>query len=75
MYRHIRIRPDNTTAIAYVIICEKYQIHVIQRVWKKVCTYCIDMNLWLTAVHISWKENNFAEYDSKLPVQNTKCNL
>ena len=54
---------------------EKSQIHVTDILAKEIWTYCIDMDIWLLAVHIPRKENNTADYMSKLLDENTEWRL
>ena len=42
---------------------------------KKIWTYCSERNSWLSAIHIPGKENNEAEYMSRLLNDNTEWKL
>ena len=42
---------------------------------RPLWTYCIDMDIWLLAVHTPRKENNTPDYMSKLLDENTEWRL
>ena len=59
--KHIRIRSDNTTAVANVnnmggLVCSS-----CDRLTKEIWTYCSERNTWLSAIHVLGKENNEAD--------------
>ena len=63
--KHIRIRSDNTTAIAYVNNMEGLVSSSCDRLAIEMWTYCSERNTWLSAIHIPGKENKEADYISK----------
>ena len=42
---------------------------------KEIWTYCTDQKIWLSAVHIPVKDNNTADYMSRLLNRNRECRL
>ena len=42
---------------------------------KEIWTYCTDQKIWLSAVHISRKDNNTADYMFRLLNENTEWRL
>ena len=42
---------------------------------KEIWTYCTDQKIWLSAVHIPGKDNNTADYMSRLLNENTEWRL
>ena len=73
--KHIRIRSDNTTAIAYVNNMGGLVSSSCDRLAKEIWTYCSERNTCLPAIHISGKENNEADYMSRLLSENTEWKL
>ena len=60
--RLIQVKSDNTTAIAYInnmggSVSEKRN-ELAKHIWH----FCIQENIWISAVHISGKENTVADY-------------
>ena len=45
--------------------------HLIKEIWA----YCTDQKIWLSAVHILRKDNNTADYMSRLLNENTEWRL
>ena len=73
--KHIRIRSDNTTAIAYVSNMGGLVSSSCDRLAKEIWTYCSKRNTWLSAIHIPGKGNNEADYMSRLLNDNTEWKL
>ena len=73
--KHIRIRSDNTTAIPYVNNMGSLVSSSCDRLAKEIWTYCSERNTWLSAIHIPRKENNKADYMSRLLNDNTEWKL
>ena len=74
--KHLRIRSDDTTAIAYIINNMRGLVsdscnHLAKEIW----TCCTDQKIWLSAVHIPGKDNNTADYVSRLLNENTEWRL
>ena len=70
--KYIRIKADNTTAISYInimggIVSDSYN-HLSKKIWD----YCINRKVWLSAVHIPGKDNETADYMSRLQNENTE---
>ena len=42
---------------------------------KEIWTYCTDQKIWLSTVHIPGKDNNTADYMSRLLNENTEWRL
>ena len=62
--KHIQVNSDNITAIAYInnmggSVSEKWN-ELDQYFWH----FCIQENIWISAVHIPGKENTLADYMS-----------
>ena len=68
----MRIRSDNTTAIPYVNNMGDLVSSSCDRLAKEIWTCCSDINTWLSAIHIPRKENNKADYMSRLLNDNTE---
>ena len=73
--KHIRIKSDNTTAISYInnmggIVSDSCN-HLSKTIWY----YCINRKVWLSAVHIPGKDNETADYMSRLQNENTEWRL
>ena len=73
--KHIRIRSDNTTAIAYINNMGGLVSNSCNHLAKEIWTYCTDQKIWLSAVHIPGKDNNTADYMSRLLNENTEWRL
>ena len=73
--KHIRIRSDNTTAIAYVNNMGGLVSSSCDRLAKETWTYCFERNTCLSAIHTPGKENNEADYMSRLFKDNTEWKL
>ena len=73
-YKYIRTRSDNTTPIAYVNNMGGLVSSLCDRLAKEVWTYFSEKT-WLSAIHIPGKENNEADYMSRLLNNNTEWKL
>ena len=73
--KHIRIRSDNTIAIAYVSNTRGLVSSSYDRLAKEIWTYCSERNIWLLAIHIPEKENNKVDYMSRMLHENTEWKL
>ena len=73
--RHIQIKSDNNTGIAYVnnmggIVSEK-----CSDLSKQIWDLCIMVNIWISCVHIPGKQNTIADFMSRSLNQNTEWQL
>ena len=72
---HIRIKTDNTTAVAYVQNmggCKSVKCNAVaQRIW----TWAIDKNIWLTITHIEGRLNTEPDKLSREFTDNTEWML
>ena len=71
----IRKKSDNTTGIAYInnmggIVHDSCN-HLSKTIWY----YCINRNVWFSAVHIPAKDNETVDYMSQLKNENTEWRL
>ena len=73
--KHIRIRSDNTTAIAYFNNMGGLVSNSCNHLTREIWTYCTDQKIWLSAFHIPGKDNNTADYMSRLLNENTEWRL
>ena len=67
-WKHIRIKPDNTTAIAYIDTVSESCNYLLKPMWY----YCINGKTWISAVHIPGKDNKTADYMCRLQSENTE---
>ena len=73
--KHIQVKSDNTTAIVYInnlggSVSEKCN-GLAKHLWR----FCIQENIWISAVHIPGKENTVANYMSRSFSVNTEWQL
>ena len=73
--KHIRIKSNNTTAISYInntggIVSDSCN-HLSKAMWY----YCINRKVWLSAVYIPGKDNETADYMSRLQNEKTEWRL
>ena len=73
--KYIRIRSDSTTAIAYINNMGGLVSNSCNHLTKEIWTYCTGQKIWLSAVHIPGKDNNTADYMSRLLNENTEWRL
>ena len=71
----IRIKSNNATAIAYINNMEGLVSNICNCLAKEIWTYCTDQKIWLSTVHIPGKDNNTADYMSRLLNENTEWRL
>ena len=60
----VRLLLDNTTAICYINNMGGSHSEICNNVTKQIWFWCIDRNIWLSAVHIPGKKNCFADFKS-----------
>ena len=73
--KHIRIRSDNTTTIAYINNMGGLVSNSCNHLTKEIWTYRTDQKIWLSTVHIPGKYNNTADYVFRLLNENTEWRL
>ena len=73
--KHIRIRSDNTTKVAYVNNMGGLVSSSYDRLAKEIWTYCSERNAWLPVIHIPEKENNEAGYMTRFLNDKTERKL
>ena len=73
--KYIRIRSDNTTAIAYINNMEDLVSNSCNHLAKETWKYCTDQKIWLYPFNIPGKDNNTADYMSRLLNENTEWRL
>lgn len=61
---HVLIRLDNTTAIAYINNMGG-KIKHLNKLAKEIWDWCLCRNVWVSASHISGKQNTEADYESR----------
>ena len=64
--KHIRVRSDNTTAIAYINNMGGLVSNSCSHLAKEIWTYCKGQKIWFSAVYITGKDNNTADYTYRL---------
>ena len=62
MEAHKRLDLLKTTVIPYI----NKIVEIVSNSGNEICNYCQNRRVWLSAVHIHEKENNTADYMSKL---------
>ena len=70
--KHIRIKSDNATAIAYINNMGGMVSNSCNHLTREIWTYCTDQKIWLSAVYIPGKDNKTADYMSRLFNENTE---
>ena len=60
-YKHIRIRSDNSTAIAYINHMGGIKSPECDTLAKEIWQFCITNNAWLSAAYIPGKNNTTAD--------------
>ena len=63
--RHVQIQIDNTTAIAYINHMGGTKSIQLNALAIDLWNWCIERNLWVSAVHIAGKLNTFADEKSR----------
>ena len=72
---HIRVKSENTTAIAYVNNMGGIVLKPCNQLAREIWGICNVSNVWLTAVHIHGKDNITADFMSRLPNEKTEWRL
>jgi len=62
---HIVVQVDNTTAVAYINGMGGTKSQDCNNLAKQLWAWCIDRNLWITAVHIPGAMNTVADFKSR----------
>ena len=73
--KHIRIRSDNTTAIAYINNMGGLVSNSCNHLAKEIWTHCKGQKMWFSAVYITGKDNNTADYMYRLINEKTEGRL
>ena len=73
--KHIKIKSETTVAISYInnmtgIVSDSCN-HLSKTLWY----YCINKKVWLSAVHTPGKDNEAADYLSRLQNENIEWKL
>ena len=63
--QHVRLRMDNTTAIAYINHMGGVKSHKCNELVKELWQWCQDNDIWVSAAHIPGHENVEADYESR----------
>ena len=71
---HIKVMIDNTTAISYINNMGGRTIQCNQ-LTRKLCLWCIERNLWITATHIPGKLNVLADNEYRHTFHDTEWKL
>lgn len=72
---HIAIYIDNTTAVAYINAMGGTHSLECNNIAKEIWQWCIDHNIWLTAISLPGKENVDADRESRVFNDNTEWTL
>ena len=64
--KHIRIRSDNRYAIAYINNMGGLVSNSCDHLAKGIWTYCTGQKIWFSAVYMTGKDNNNADYMDRL---------
>ena len=70
--KHTQVKSDNTTTIAYINNMGGSVFEKCNELAKHVWHFCIQENIWISAVHIIGKENTVADYMSRSLSDNTE---
>ena len=62
---HVQLQIDNTTAVAYIMHMGGSKSHQLNELAKEMWSWCIQKNIWLSAVHIAGKLNTSADNRSR----------
>lgn len=62
---HVQLQIDNTTAVAYIMHMGGSKSHQLNELAKEMWFWCIQKNIWLSAVHIPGKLNTSADNRSR----------
>lgn len=73
-YCHVKAMVDNTTAVSYINNMGG-KTPKCNEITKKLWTWCIQHDIWITAVHIPGKENIVADRESRERRRDTEWKL
>ena len=73
--KHIRIKSDNTTAIAYVNNMGGTVSQKCNNLSKFIWEFCTGQGVWISAEHIPGSKNNIADHMSRKFNENTEWQL
>ena len=73
--KHIRVRSDNTTAIAYINNMGGLVSNSCNHLAKEIWTHRKGQKMWFSAVYITGKDNNTAVYMYRLINEKTEGRL
>ena len=73
--KHLRIRSDNTTAIAYINNMGGTVSSKCNNLAKVIWEFCISENIWISAEHIPGTKNSIADFMSRSFNDNTEWQL
>jgi len=62
---HVQLQIDNTTAVAYITNMGGSKSTQLNNLAKEMWTWCINKNIWVSAVHIDGKLNTSADNKSR----------
>ena len=72
---HINIYIDNTTAISYINAMGGTHSLECNKIAREIWTWCIQRNVWVTAISLPGKENVDADRESRTFNDNTEWSL
>ena len=72
---HIRLKVDNTTAVAYINAFSGTRSKLCSTVAKQLCDWCIDRNLWVNTCHVAGALNVVADRASRVFYDRTEWML
>ena len=72
---HIQLQLDNTTAVAYLNKIRGTQSRPLNDLAYEIWQWCIERNIWLSAVHIPGKVNVEADKMSRVFNDNNEWKL
>lgn len=72
---HINICIDNTTAVSYINAMGGTHSLECSKIARKIWTWCIQRNIWVTAISLPGKENVDANRESRTFNDNTEWSL
>ena len=72
---HINIYIDNTTAVSYINAMGGTHSLKCNKIAREIWTWCIQRNIWVTAISLPGKENVEADRESRTFNDNTEWSL
>ena len=72
---HINIYIDNTTAVSYINAMGGTHSLECNKIAREIWTWCIQRNIWATAISLPGKENVDADRESRTFNDNTEWSL